>query len=281
MPDQVLNQAQLLNGMIVGATGATLVQTLRNFVLSTTAGASGGGVGPALTVGATGATGASSTGATGATGAASTVPGATGSTGATGAASTIPGATGATGAASTVPGATGSTGATGAASSVPGATGATGAASTIPGATGATGPLPTLGANSAVITDSGGVLAASVVTSSELGYVSGVTSLIQTQLDAKFPKFVLTANKAVVLNSGGTDIVASATTDTELGYSSGVTSPIQTQLDAKLAKAANLSDLASAPAAAANLAGTAIAADGTYPFPTSVTIKNGLVTAIS
>ena len=55
------------------------------------------------------------------------------------------------------------------------------------------------------------------VTATELGYVDGVTSAIQTQLNAK---------QAVV--SGGND--------TELGYLDGVTSAIQTQLDAKTAK---------------------------------------------
>jgi len=139
MPDVVKTQSELLALMVVGATGATTVQTLRDFVVSTTAGVAGGGVGPALITGATGATGPQ-----GATGAASSVPGATGATGAAGSAGSA-GATGATGPAGSA-GAVGGTGATGAASTVPGATGATGPASSVPGATGATGAQGAAGA---------------------------------------------------------------------------------------------------------------------------------------
>lgn len=52
------------------------------------------------------------------------------------------------------------------------------------------------------------------VSSTELGYLDGVTSAIQTQLDAK--------------QAAGTDVSA-----TEVGYLNGVTSAIQTQLNAK------------------------------------------------
>jgi len=55
------------------------------------------------------------------------------------------------------------------------------------------------------------------VTATELGYVDGVTSAIQTQLDGK---------QAINAN----------VSTTELGYLDGVTSAIQTQLDAKTAK---------------------------------------------
>ncbi len=193
MADVVKTQSELLAGMVVGATGATIVQTLRNFVVSTTAGVAGGGVGPVLVTGATGATGPQgSTGATGINGATGATgsqggqgdtgpggnagaPGATGATGsggtsggqgdtgpagpqgATGAASTVPGETGATGAQGST-GATGAQGDTGATSSVPGPqgnTGATGAASSVQGATGATGPAGATGAVPAnvVVTD--------------------------------------------------------------------------------------------------------------------------------
>lgn len=51
-----------------------------------------------------------------------------------------------------------------------------------------------LTANRAVVTTGGGgALAASATTATELGYVSGVTSAIQTQLDAKTDKSTLTA----------------------------------------------------------------------------------------
>ena len=55
------------------------------------------------------------------------------------------------------------------------------------------------------------------VSNTEFGYLNGVTSAIQTQLDDKQPK-------------------VSGVSDTEIGYLDGVTSAIQTQLDAKIAK---------------------------------------------
>ena len=59
--------------------------------------------------------------------------------------------------------------------------------------------------------------ALSAVSATELGYVDGVTSAIQTQLNAK-------------------QAVVSGVDDTEIGYLNGVTSAVQTQLDAKIAK---------------------------------------------
>ena len=80
------------------------------------------------------------------------------------------------------------------------------------------------------------------LTATELGYVDGVTSAIQTQLDAKQATITgsattidtesLTANRAVISN-GSQKIAVSDVTDTELGYLDGVTSSVQTQLDAK------------------------------------------------
>ncbi len=60
--------------------------------------------------------------------------------------------------------------------------------------------------------------ALSAVSATELGYLDGVTSAVQTQLNAKQP-------------------TVSGVDDTEIGYLNGVTSSIQTQLDAKLATA--------------------------------------------
>ncbi len=68
-----------------------------------------------------------------------------------------------------------------------------------------------------------GNLSATGATSAELGYLAGVTSAIQTQLNNK---------QAVV-----TDV-----SDTEIGYLNGVTSAIQTQLDNKQAIVANVSN---------------------------------------
>jgi hypothetical protein len=66
---------------------------------------------------------------------------------------------------------------------------------------------PTLTANRAVETNGSGALAASSVTATELGYLSGVTSAIQTQLDAKTPGMVkvgatsFTAASSVPINN--------------------------------------------------------------------------------
>lgn len=119
-----------------------------------------------------------------------------------------------------------------------------------------------LTASRALASNASGKVAVSTVTSTELGYVSGVTSAIQTQLDAKQATITgsattidtesLTASRAVISNASQ-KIAVSTTTDTELGYLSGVTSAVQTQLDAKLVKANNLSDLTSTSTARTNL----------------------------
>lgn len=69
------------------------------------------------------------------------------------------------------------------------------------------------------------------VTDTEIGYLDGVTSGIQSQIDSK-------ADTTTVNNelSSKQDIV-SGVSDTEIGYLNGVTSSIQTQLNSK----ANLS----------------------------------------
>jgi hypothetical protein len=79
----------------------------------------------------------------------------------------------------------------------------------------------------------------------ELSYVKGVTSSIQTQIGTKQATITgaattitssnLTASRAVISNASG-KIDVSATTDTELGYVSGVTSSIQTQFGTKVDK---------------------------------------------
>jgi hypothetical protein len=108
-------------------------------------------------------------------------------------------------------------------------------------------------ANRAMVTDGSGALAVSTITDTVLGYLSGATSNIQTQIDSKLAtsSFVdwstsgvatiapsrinlTTANRAVVTDSSGMPVASSITT-TVLGYLSGVTSSIQTQIDSKLA----------------------------------------------
>jgi hypothetical protein len=78
------------------------------------------------------------------------------------------------------------------------------------------------------------------VSALEIGYLNGVTSAIQTQLDAKLAS--ATASSTYAPLSGptftGTVVLPSTTSvgdvsSTELGYVNGVTSAIQAQLDAK------------------------------------------------
>jgi hypothetical protein len=69
------------------------------------------------------------------------------------------------------------------------------------------------------------------VSSTEISYVDGVTSAIQTQIDTKSPTASPTFTGTVVLPAN-TSI--GNVSSTEIGYVDGVTSAIQTQLDAKL-----------------------------------------------
>jgi hypothetical protein len=85
-------------------------------------------------------------------------------------------------------------------------------------------------------------------TGTELNYVDGVSSAIQTQLDAKQATITggattidtedLTASRALV-SSGSGKVEVSAVTATEIGYLDGVTSSIQTQIDAAQTTFAN------------------------------------------
>lgn len=104
--------------------------------------------------------------------------------------------------------------------------------------------LAALTATKVVVSDASGYLTTSSVTPTELGYLSGVTSNIQTQLDSKVSAASgaistvtssdLTINRAVISNGSG-KIAVSAVTSTELGYLSGVTSAIQTQINSRVA----------------------------------------------
>lgn len=94
--------------------------------------------------------------------------------------------------------------------------------------------------NRALISDGSGKVAVSNTTNTELGYVHGVTSAIQTQIDSKQATVTgaattitgsnLTTNRALISNGSGKVAVAT-TTSTELGYVHGVTSSIQTQIN--------------------------------------------------
>lgn len=95
--------------------------------------------------------------------------------------------------------------------------------------------------NMAVVSGASGSLEASAVTATELGYLDGVTSAIQTQLNGKQATVTgaattivsadLTADRVLISSAGG-KVAVSTVTPTELGYLSGVTSGIQTQLGA-------------------------------------------------
>ena len=107
------------------------------------------------------------------------------------------------------------------------------------------------------------------ISNTEFGYLNGVTSAIQTQLDAKQATITggastiasadLTASRALESNGSG-KVAVSSVTSTELGYLSGVSSAIQTQLGTKLTASNNLSDVSSASSARTNL-GLAIGTD--------------------
>lgn len=133
---------------------------------------------------------------------------------------------------------------------------------------------PAITASRALVSDANGIPTQATTTSTEIGYVNGVTSAIQTQLNAKEPSFSVlpiskggtnsgTAlnNNRIIQSSGGAEVEAaaitanralisdangiptqSATTSTELGYSSGVTSAIQTQLNTKVTGPASSTD---------------------------------------
>ena len=110
----------------------------------------------------------------------------------------------------------------------------------------------TLTASRAVATNSAGALAVSATTATELGYVSGVTSAIQTQMNLKSPlaspTFTGTVTTPAIIVSSETAseiasfdasknikslAVATYPSLTELAYVKGVTSAVQTQMDLK------------------------------------------------
>ena len=124
-------------------------------------------------------------------------------------------------------------------------------------------------ASRAVVTGASNELAASATTATEIGYVNGVTSAIQTQINTKAPSASptftgtvttpVTASRALVTGASS-ELAVSATTATELGYVNGVTSAIQTQINTK------------APSASPTFTGT---------VTTPVTASRALVTGAS
>ncbi len=116
-------------------------------------------------------------------------------------------------------------------------------------------------ANRAIVTDGSGALAVSAITNDVLGYLSGASSNIQVQLNAKLnsSSFVdwassgvqtidpsrinLTTASRVIVTNATSNPTASLVTSTELGYLSGATSSIQTQLSNKQDSSALASDV--------------------------------------
>ena len=86
--------------------------------------------------------------------------------------------------------------------------------------------MANLTASRALVSDTNGDVSVSAVTSTEMGYLDGVSSAIQTQLDAKQPTISASARIDAAHIHDGT------ISNTEFGYLNGVTSNIQTQLDA-------------------------------------------------
>ena len=120
------------------------------------------------------------------------------------------------------------------------------------------------------------------VDSTEIGYLNGVTSAIQTQLDGKQATITgaattvtgsnLTASRALTSNASG-KIADSSVTATELGYLSGVTSAIQTQINGLQGSSAVLSDIAGLSTADGNI----IVGDGsTFVAESGATARTSL-----
>ena len=86
----------------------------------------------------------------------------------------------------------------------------------------------------ALVSDGSGFVSAATTTATEIGYVNGVTSAIQTQITAKQPTISASARiDAAHVHDG-------SITNTEYGYLNGVTSAIQTQITAKHTSGASL-----------------------------------------
>lgn len=127
----------------------------------------------------------------------------------------------------------------------------------------------------------------------ELSYVKGVTSAIQTQIGTKQATITgaattitssdLTVSRALISNASG-KVAVSATTDTELGYVSGVTSGIQSQLNGKQATLTNpiTGTGTNNEIAYFNSTGSTIASlsTATYPSLTQLSYVKGVTSAV-
>ncbi len=95
--------------------------------------------------------------------------------------------------------------------------------------------LAALTANRAVSSDASGFLVSSAVTDTELGYVSGVTSAIQTQLNGKEPTLakgnLTEATSSIITITGGTGAVIGAGTTLEVQQATTLNSGYLTSTD--------------------------------------------------
>ncbi len=107
-------------------------------------------------------------------------------------------------------------------------------------------------ASRAIVTDGSGFFVPATTTATEIGYVSGVTSSIQTQFGTKQATITgaastvtsldLSPNFAVISNAGG-KLDVSPTSSTALGYISNLTSDAQSQISTTLVGSATSATL--------------------------------------
>lgn len=139
-----------------------------------------------------------------------------------------------------------------------------------------------LTASRALVSNTSGKVAVSAVTATQLGYLSGVTSNVQTQLNAKQASVTggassitssnLTTNRALVSDSSG-KVAASAVTATQLGYLSGATGNIQEQINNLKMFALHITFSASMKGQSFTVTGSGMTTyNGTVPDSLAVTI---------
>lgn len=133
-----------------------------------------------------------------------------------------------------------------------------------------------LTASKGLATNADNKIVSTTASSAEIDFLTGATSNIQTQLNAKEPTISLTANRALISNGSG-GLAVSDITNTELGYLDGASSNIQTQITT------NATAIATANAGVATNA-TAIATNATAisgKEPTvSLTANRALISSI-
>lgn len=135
----------------------------------------------------------------------------------------------------------------------------------------------TLTASTALASDGSKNIVSSGTTATELGFLSGVTSAVQTQINTKAPSasptFTGTINtpltaSRVIVTDGSSNLAASTTTSTELGFVHSNTTALQ-NLSGTNSGDVTLASVGAAPAnAGASLSGQVLTLqpfDGTHP----------------